>query len=457
MNTVLRDVLALDDTTARTWDREESSVPDRQSASALSTSTSTRYYSLGVLTLVYMLNFIDRQLLSVLQEPIRLEMGFSDEQLGLLTGTAFAIFYISAGIPIARWADSGNRRNIIALAVGAWSLMTALQGAVSSYAQLFAVRIGVGIGEAGGTPPAYSMLSDLFGPEERGRAFSIYATGVTSGVFLSYLFGSWLGDTFGWRMVFYAVGLPGIGIALLVRFTLREPVRGQYEEKNAGEPLPPIREVLGLLWSRRSFRHLSLAASLHAFVSYGIGAFLVSFYVRSFHVAPDNLSRVAIPLGITIGLGGAIGNFVGGSLADHLGKRDKRWYLWICGLSSLLAIPFAFATFLVRDFYASIAIYFIPLVLGYMYGGPTLAMAHGIVSPRMRALTTSIFLLIINLIGLGIGPWALGRLSDALQPRYGDESLRYAILIFFGAYVWSAIHYFWGARYIRDDLLRAPS
>ena len=430
-------------------------MPDRQPDSV--PAISTRYYTLGVLTLVYMLNFIDRQLLSVLQEPIRLEMGFSDEQLGLLTGTAFAIFYVSAGIPIARWADRGNRRNIVALALGVWSLMTALQGAVSNYAQLFLVRIGVGIGEAGGAPPAYSIMSDLFGPEERGRAFSIYATGVTTGVFLSYLFGSWLSDTFGWRMVFYALGLPGIGIAVLVRVTLKEPKRGQYEERSAEEPLPPIREVLALLWSRKSFRHLSLAASLHAFVSYGIGAFLVSFYVRSFDIAPDNLSRVAVPLGITIGLGGAIGNFAGGSLADYLGKRDKRWYFWICALSTLLAIPFAFATFLVRDFYASIALYFIPLVLGYMYGGPTLAMANGIVSPRMRALTTSIFFFIINLIGLGIGPWALGRLSDALQPRFAEDSLRYAIIIFFGAYVWSAIHYFWGARSIRDDLLRAPS
>jgi len=169
------------------------------------------------------------------------------------------------------------------------------------------------------------------------------------------------------------------------------------------------------------------------------------------------LSRVAIPLGITIGVGGAIGNFAGGALADYLGKRDRRWYLWVCGLSTLIAIPFAFATFLVEDFHVSLALYFIPLVLGYMYGGPTLAMAHGIVSPRMRALTTSIFLFIINLVGLGVGPWAVGRISDALHPRYGEESLRYAILILFSVYVWSAFHYFWGARYIRDDLLRAPT
>ncbi|NNL67795.1 MAG: MFS transporter, partial [Myxococcales bacterium] len=256
-------------------------------------TASTRYYTLGVLTLVYMLNFIDRQMLAVLQEPIRLEMGFSDEQLGLLTGTAFAIFYITAGIPIARWADIGNRRNIIALAVGTWSLMTALQGAASNYVQLFAARIGVGIGEAGGSPPAYSMISDLFGAEERARAFAIYSIGVTTGVFLSYLFGSWLSDSFGWRSVFFAIGVPGIGIALLVRFTLKEPARGHFDPDSGGG-VPPVRSVLRLLWSRRSFRHMSLAAALHAFVSYGIGAFLVSFYVRSYQIGADNLSVVAV-------------------------------------------------------------------------------------------------------------------------------------------------------------------
>lgn len=414
-----------------------------------------RYYTLGVLTVVYTLSFIDRQILSVLQEPIREEMGFSDQQLGLLTGTAFAILYISAGIPIARWADHGNRRNIVALAVAVWSLMTALQGMVSSYIQLFAVRVGVGIGEAGASPPSYSIMSDLFAPHERGRAFAIYATGVTSGAFLSYLFGSWLSDNFGWRMVFLALGLPGIALALLVRLTLKEPVRGFFEG-SAKDRVPPIRDVLALLWSRRSFRHLSLAAGLHALVSYGIGAFLVSFYVRSFQIGTDNLTQVAVPLGIAIGVGGVVGNFAGGSLADRLGKRDERWYMWVCGASTLLAIPFAFAAFLVQDFYASIGLYFLPLVLGYMYGGPTLAMAHGLVGARMRALTTSIFLFIINLIGLGAGPWALGRLSDWLRPSLGEESLRWAIVIFFGVYVWSAFHYFWGARFIREDLRRAP-
>ena len=414
-----------------------------------------RYYTLGVLTVVYMLNFGDRQLLSVLQEPIRQEMGFSDEQLGLLTGTAFAIFYITAGIPLARWADLGNRRNLVSLAVAVWSVMTALQGAVTNYLQLFATRIGVGIGEAGGSPPSYSMISDLFSPAERGRAFSIYSAGVTTGIFLSYLFGSWLSDNFGWRVVFFAMGVPGIAVALLVRFTIREPPRGHFDGKPATAP-PPVLDVVRLLWSRKSFRHLSLGAALHAFVAYGIGAFLVSFYVRSYQIPSDNLSQVGVPLGIAIGVGGALGNYAGGALADRLGRRDPRWYLWIPGISTLLAVPFAYASFLVEDFYLSISLYLIPLVLGYMYGGPTLAISHSLVGPRMRALTTSILFFILNLIGLGLGPWALGRLSDTLAPSYGEESLRYAILILFTTYAWSTLHYFLGARTLREDLQRTP-
>jgi len=410
---------------------------------------------LGVLTVVYMLNFVDRQLLSVLQEPIRQEMGFSDEQLGLLTGTAFAIFYITAGIPLARWADLGNRRNLVSLAVAVWSVMTALQGAVTNYLQLFATRIGVGIGEAGGSPPSYSMISDLFSPAERGRAFSIYSAGVTTGIFLSYLFGSWLSDNFGWRVVFFAMGVPGIAVALLVRFTIREPTRGHFDGKPATAP-PPVLDVVRLLWSRKSFRHLSLGAALHAFVAYGIGAFLVSFYVRSYQIPSDNLSQVGVPLGIAIGVGGALGNYAGGALADRLGRRDPRWYLWIPGISTLLAVPFAYASFLVEDFYLSISLYLIPLVLGYMYGGPTLAISHSLVGPRMRALTTSILFFILNLIGLGLGPWALGRLSDTLAPSYGEESLRYAILILFTTYAWSTLHYFLGARTLREDLQRTP-
>ena len=229
-------------------------------------SQRVRFYTLGLLTVVYTFNFIDRQLLAILQESIKAELLLSDTQLGLLTGFAFAVFYVTAGIPIARWADNSNRRNIVALAVGTWSFMTAISGLVQNYTQLLLARIGVGVGEAGGSPPAHSMISDIFPPEKRASALAFYSTGVNIGILFGFLFGGWLTEIFSWRVAFFVVGLPGIAIALLVRFTLAEPLRGLSENRDATDA-PPVRDVLRLLWSRPAFRHISLGAALNAFAA----------------------------------------------------------------------------------------------------------------------------------------------------------------------------------------------
>jgi len=453
---------------------EEAPRPD-------SPSSTYRYYALGLLTVAYMLNFVDRQILSVVQEPMREELDISDTQLGLLQGTFFAMFYVTAGIPIARWADLGNRRNIVAIAVSIWSLMTSLQGLARNFFQLAVARFGVGIGEAGGSPPAHSMISDLFDPSERGRALAIYSSGVTFGVMLAYALGGWVSDNFGWRIVFIVVGLPGVFLGLVIRFTLQEPERGARELKAGSAHMPSFMEVLRTLATRRSFLLLSVAAGLHAFVAYGIGAFIVSFFYRSYGVS--SISEVTLPLGLMIGVAGGIGNYMGGYLADRWGKHDRRWYMWVPAISTLLSIPFAYASFLSRDFYTAIALYFLPLVFGYMYLGPTLAMTHGLVSPRMRALASSILFFVLNLIGLGLGPTVTGLVSDALRTGvqlgstlsglvarlfgsdfarqvaegFGEESLRYAILVMFVAYLICALLYFWAARYLRDDLDNAPA
>jgi len=445
-----------------------------------SPSAGYRYYALGVLTVAYMLNFVDRQILSVVQEPMREELGITDTQLGLLQGTFFAMFYVTAGIPIARWADIGNRRNIVALAVGLWSLMTSLQGFARDFLQLAIARFGVGIGEAGGSPPAHSMISDLFAPNERGRALAIYSSGVTFGVMLAYALGGWVSDNFGWRIVFIVVGLPGVLLGLVIRFTMKEPQRGLHDQTVNIAETPAFMTVMKTLMTRRSFLLLSVAAGLHAFTAYGIGAFIVSFFYRSYNLS--SVSEVTLPLGIMIGVAGGIGNYLGGYLSDLWGKNDKRWYVWVPAVSTLLAIPFAYAAFLSNDFYTSIALYFLPLIFGYMYLGPTLALTHSLVSPRMRALASSILFFILNLIGLGLGPTVTGLVSDLLREGinlgsglqglittlfgselarltvegFGEESLRYAILIMFVAYFICALLYFWAARYIREDLLNAP-
>ncbi len=413
-----------------------------------------RWYVVGILTLVYIFNFVDRQIISVLQEPMRAELGMSDTQLGLLQGLTFALFYVAMGIPLARWADVGVRRDVVALAVGTWSVMTALCGVAQNFGQLLIARIGVGIGEAGGSPPSHSIISDLFPPGQRALPLAIYSSGITFGVFLAYVFGSWVSDNYGWRSVFIALSIPGVILALIVRLTISEPPRGRYDGDGSDRAPPATFAVVKFLLTNRTFVHVSLAAALHAFVGYGVAAFLLSFYVRSYAIPIDQISIVAVPLGFIIGIGGAIGSFAGGYLSDRMSRRDPRWAMWVPGIATLLAVPFAAAAILSRDMHLSMLLYVLPLSFGYMYLGPTLATAHALVAPRMRALTSAVLFFVINLIGLGLGPTLVGLLSDALNPHYGVEALRYALVGTFLFNIWSAVHYFLASRYLVADLAR---
>lgn len=417
-------------------------------------STGYRYYALAILTAVYVFNFIDRQILVILQESIKAEMGLSDSQLGLLSGLSFALFYVTFGIPLARWADKGVRRNIVALAIGTWSFMTALCGAAQNYWQLLAARVGVGVGEAGGSPPAHSMISDIFPPHQRATALSVYSMGINFGVLIGFVIGGWVNDFFGWRMVFFVIGMPGILMALVVRFTLREPPRGYSENLKHVADAPPLTEVFKLLWSRRSFRHMAVASGLHAFVGYGVGQWIGSFFIRTYELS--STGEIATWLGIISGTAGAAGTFCGGYFADKLGARDKRWYLWLPAIATILAVPFSLCVYLLNNYTLALSIYVIPVFLGAMYLGPTLAMTHGIVSLRMRALASAILFFVLNLIGLGLGPFFTGLISDLLEPSLGAESLRYALVIVVVTYVWCTFHYWMATKTIREDLANAP-
>lgn len=418
-------------------------------------STSEKYYTLAVLTLVYVFNFVDRQVLAILQESIKADLGLSDTQLGLLSGLSFALFYVTFGIPIARIADKGVRRNIIAMAIGTWSFMTALCGLANNFWQLLAARIGVGIGEAGGSPPAHSMISDLFPPEQRATALAVYSTGINFGILLGFLIGGVVNDMYGWRMVFFIIGTPGILMAFLVRFSLREPVRGASENiVQTTEPPPPVKKVLQVLRSRKSFRHMALGVGLHAFVGYGVGQWIASFFIRTYEL--QGTAEIGTWLGLLNGTAGAAGTFLGGYLADRLGKKDKRWYVWVPAWATIITVPFSLCVYLLDDYYLALSLYTIPIFLSAMYLGPTIAMTHGIVSLRMRALASAILFFILNLIGLGMGPLATGIISDLLAPTMGDESLRYALVIIVLVYFWSGAHYLIAGKTLREDLARAP-
>ncbi|MEM7077557.1 MAG: MFS transporter [Pseudomonadota bacterium] len=418
-------------------------------------SDSMRYYAVGLLTIVYTFNFIDRQLLSILQESIKADLLLSDSQLGLLTGFAFALFYVSAGIPIARWADNGNRRNIVALAVGIWSFMTAISGLVQNYTQLLLARIGVGVGEAGGSPPSHSIISDIFPPEKRASALAFYSMGVNFGIMFGFLFGGWLNEIFDWRVAFFVVGLPGILVALAVRYTLREPIRGLSENREAkDEDNVPFSGVLALLWSRMSFRHMAFGAALNAFAGYSTSSWTASFMIRSHGMTTGELGTWLAGI---MGLGGAIGVFLGGVFAEKLAVRNLRWYMWMPTLTGLICVPFMVATYLAESAYAALLISIVPGVLFNVYLGNTLAMTHGLVGLKMRALASAILFFILNLIGLGLGPWAVGILSDYLEPTLGQESLRHAMLYLLpAAMTWSVLHFYLASRTLPEDLANAP-
>jgi MFS family permease len=411
-------------------------------------------YALAVLLGVYIFNFIDRNILSILLEDIRKEIELSDTQLGFLGGIAFALFYTFAGIPIARWADRGSRVNIVAVSVLIWSLMTAFTGAAKSFWTLLAARIGVGIGEAGCSPPAHSLISDYFPPERRATALSIYALGIPIGGALGTLVGGWVTAWFGWRMAFVAVGLPGVLIALLVRLTLKEPPRGGSEAVVVGAAPPnpdgeTALDVLRFMGQLRSFWHLAFAGALHALVGYGAAFFVPSFFARVHGMGLEERATWISMLGLI----GAIGTFLGGALADRYGPRDVRWFMWIPATATLAGVPIALGYYLVPDPYVALAIGVLAAIAGPMYLGPSFATTQTLVRPEMRAMAAAILLFVLNLIGLGIGPWFVGYLSDLLVPSYGDESIRYSLVwVVTIGNAWAAVHYFIAARTLKADL-----
>jgi predicted MFS family arabinose efflux permease len=418
-------------------------------------SRSVRWYALSLLTVVYTFNFIDRQLLAILQEAIKAELSLSDSQLGLLTGFAFAIFYVTAGIPIARWADRANRRDIVSLSLFIWSFMTALSGFVQNYTHLLLARIGVGVGEAGGSPPSHSIISDIFPANQRASAIGFYSMGVNIGILFGFLAGGWINEFFGWRIAFMVVGIPGVVLAIVLRLTLAEPIRGLNDPGSGTTGAATFGEVLRVLWTRPSFRHLALGAGLNAFCAYATANWTASFIIRSHGMATGELGTW---LALIIGVGGAIGVFGGGLLADRLATRDRRWYAWLPSAVGFLIVPFMVAVYRADSAYMALSLSIIPGLLFNVYLGNTIATTHALVGARMRATASAMLFLILNIIGLGAGPWVIGVLSDYLAPTLGAESLRHAMLyVLPPVMAWSATHFWLASRTLRADIDAAPA
>ena len=409
-----------------------------------------RWYALGVLVLVFTSSHVDRQIMGILLEPIKHDLGASDTQMGFLIGLTFALFYATLGMPIAMLADRSNRRNIITIAITIWSGMTVVCGYAQNFVQLALARIGVGIGEAGSSPPSHSMISDMFPPSQRGTAMGIYALGVNIGLLIAYLAGGWMSEHWGWRMTFVAVGVPGLAIALLVRFTVAEPVRGASDDrKEAVAEAPPFRDVALYMWRTPATRHVVFGSSLAGFVGYGMVLWLPAFFVRSHGLSQ---TEVGMTLALMTGVVGGLGTFLAGKLADVLAKRDERWFAWIVAAGKGGLVPFLVLFFLVQDFLPALLIYLIPAFFGGFYMAPTFAMIQSLVRPEMRAVAASICLFMLNIIGLGFGPQAVGIVSDLLAADYGNESLRYSLMLFSLVNIWCAFHYFLAARQFRQGV-----
>ena len=409
-----------------------------------------RHYALGILVVVYTFNFIDRQILSILLEPVKAELGLSDTAMGMLTGFAFAMFYATLGIPIARFADRTNRRNLIAGALAVWSIFTALSGLAQNFWHLLAARIGVGVGEAGCSPPAHSMIADYFPAENRATALGIYSLGIPFGIMFGLFAGGWINEFFGWRAAFFVVGVPGVLLALLVRYTLAEPPRGMAEGRVDSGEQPSISETFNYLWQKKSFRHMSFAAALTAFVGYGFVTWAPAFLIRSYGMGTGEIGTW---FGLILGVAGGIGIALGGYLADKFGAKDPKWYLWTTAIALIVMTPFNLIVYMATESTMSLIGMIIPVLLGNFYQATTFSQTQGISALRMRAVAAGILLFIINFVGLGFGPQVVGIVSDLLVDSYGTESLRYALLICSLVNIWAAAHYFVAGRHLKDDLV----
>jgi len=382
-------------------------------------------YVLGVLFTVYVFNFIDRQVLSVFIGPIKQEFGASDTQMGLLAGFAFAVLYTFAGIPIARLADRGNRRTIIAVGLAVWSAMTVACGLARSFAQLAAARVLVGIGEAAGSPPSHSLIADYFSMDRRATALAVYTTGAFVGSALAYLGGGYLREYFDWRTAFIVVGAPGVLIALLVRFTVREPPRGLSEQRTGTEESSTLGETLGYLARSRSWVLLMSGFSLVSITSYAILMWGFEFYGRVHGLEPITIGNW---MGVIVGIGGSVGTVLGGRLVDTLGRerasRGLRASVLVTltgfplGVYALLAPSAQTALWCLGPFYLLLNVY-----LAAMYSNN-----QNLARLRMRATAAAIMLFIVNIVGAGAGPLIVGALSDYFAQDYGVQSIRYALV-----------------------------
>lgn len=419
-------------------------------------SAGYRWYVLWLLFAVNLLNYFDRNLITILIEPIKKELLFSDAQSGLLMGLAFALIYSLLGIPFARFADRGRRVGVLSASLAFWSIMTTLCGFATSFTTMFLARLGVGIGEAGGLPSTHALVGAYFPPEKRGTAMSIVAVGGTMGLLLGLIGGGLMYQAFGWRSAFMLAGAPGLIFALILFLTVREP---KLPPPVSGEAKQNVGEALRILWGRKSYVLLTLGLGIATIGAYGHQAWIPTFLIRSFDMTP---SQTGIFYGLASVPAAFLGVLGGGLLVDRLTKKDARWPLWVMAISFAVMVPIALAFFLapgiagVAQQPLIVVALSLPIaMLGVMWTAPCFALIQNLAGARLRATAAAAFMLVTNLVGLSLGPPITGWISDLLAPMAGEDSLRYALAIMTLPYLVGVVFFLRATKTVKADLVEA--
>jgi len=425
-----------------------------------------RSYALWLLLGIYTLNFLDRQVVNILAEPIKQELDLADWQLGALTGLAFAVFYTFLGIPIARLADRANRPMIIATALAVWSAFTAACGLAGNFTQLLLARIGVGVGEAGCSPPSHSLITDYTPKEKRASALAFYAMGIPLGSLAGMALGGLVADAHGWRVAFFVAGAPGLLLAVVAALTLKEPRKqlAAAQAKSAAADAPTFKEAMKELSTKRSFWLIAFAASLISFIGYGHLAFYGSFFFRNHGPQLAELAAsmgglgpagfLGTALGLIVGIFGTLGTFLGGQIADRAAKRDIRAYVSVPAVASVVGGPFFVWAMMTDNAALALGLLAIPTLLNSLWYGPVFAAVQSLVQPRTRATAAAVLLFVINLIGLGLGPLCVGILSDVFSASMGEaEGVRWALITSALVALVSATLFWLARRTIREEIV----
>ncbi len=410
------------------------------------------HYTLSLLTIIYALNYLDRNIFSIVLQSIKEELILSDTALGLLGGLVFAAFYATLGIPIAWLADRYSRRNIITIGLSVWSLMTVLTGMVTSLWQLAATRFLMGAGEACGNPPANSMVADLYEKEKRGTAVSILVSGSTIGIFLGYLVGGWLNEFYGWRTVYFIAGVPGLMVAILFWLTVREPARGSTDQGSQALSAGSFRETILFFLQSKTYLFVVIGGCMMAVHIMGNAIWYPAFMER---VHGLRSGEIGTYLAVARGPVGIVGIFLGGWLADRLGRRDERWRVWVPALGCLLVVPGEMLFLFSDTLWLSVSGMIVAAFFMALHTGPIYAIVLAVARVRMRATATAIFLFCANMVGQTLGPLGIGYVNDLLQPSLQGQAIRYSLLLGPASAVLACILIWMGSRYVVQDIQKA--